>query len=130
MGGQKADVSLLSSVQYSTTTPRGQVTGHWCPFFELFAGALEHFVRCFIFYVYLTSFWQLSQHSSDAFWTYFSFFFFLESVLSAGTGLGTALPLSYLEMNFKGKKGKERKELHLTSWDKVKGSIIIFLFLA
>lgn len=45
----------------------------------------------------------------------FFFFFFLESILSAETGLGTALPLSYLEMNFKGQKGKERREIHLAS---------------
>lgn len=40
---------------------------------------------------------------------------FLESILSPGTRLGAALHLSYFEVNFKGQKGKERKELHLTS---------------
>jgi len=56
------------------------------------------------------------------------FFLFSESILSGGNGLATALPLSYLEINFFGQKGKKTK-LHLTSRDKVKGSIIIFLFL-
>lgn len=40
--------------------------------------------------------------------------FFLESILSPGTRSGATLHLSCFEMSFKGQKGKERKELHLT----------------
>lgn len=104
MGGQKIDVLLLSGLQHSAPTPRGQVIGLQRLFFELFAVVLEDFVRCFIFYVSFTSFWRFSQHSSDIFLNLFLIFiiFLKKRMLPAGPELGTALPLRYLEMNFKG----------------------------